>query len=168
MRRFICAAVVVATMAMVYGQADAQIALRGGGGMIFEDSQLGGHASLIVPFSDKPGGLMVAAEYYKESGFTTIPISLRGLYTIKASDASIYIGIGSGFIYTKLDNAPVNAAAIAVGLGTKALFSAVGGLNFKFSGPLGAFAEVTMDRALTSGATNNWAGKAGISITLQD
>ena len=161
MRRFICAAVVVATMAMVYGQADAQIALRGGGGMIFEDSQLGGHASLIVPFSDKPGGLMVAAEYYKESGFTTIPISLRGLYTIKASDASIYIGIGSGFIYTKLDNAPVNAAA-------KALFSAVGGLNFKFSGPLGAFAEVTMDRALTSGATNSWAGKAGISITLQD
>ena len=168
MRRFICAVCVVATLAMVHGQANAQIALRGGGGMIFEDSQLGGHASLIVPFSDKPGGLMVAAEYYKKSGFTTIPISLRGLYTLKASAASIYIGIGSGFIYTKQDNAPVNAAAIVAGLGTKALFSAVGGLNLKFSGPLGAFAEMTLDRALTSGANNNWAGKAGISLTFQD
>ena len=128
----------------------------------------GGHASLIVPFSDKLGGLMVAAEYDKESGFTTIPISLRGLYTLKASEASIYIGVGSGFIYTKLDNAPVNAGAIVAGLGTKALFSAVGGINFKFSGPLGAFAEVTLDRAMTSGAKNIWAGKAGISLTLQD
>ena len=169
MKRLICAAVVIATVFLMSGQSDAQIALRGGAGMIFDNSQLGGHASLVVPFSSKPGGLMVAAEYYKKSGTTTIPISFRGLYTIKASNATVYLGVGSGFIYTKVTGAPVNAAAAALSLAsTKALFSAVGGMNFKFSGPLGAFAEVTLDRALTSGATNNWAGKAGISLTLQD
>ena len=167
MRHFICSALVVATLFIISGQAGAQIALRGGAGMIFEDSQLGGHASLIVPFSNKPGGLMVAAEYYKKSGITTMPISLRGLYTLKASSASIYLGVGSGIIYKKQSGTPTNAARIAL-LGTKPLFSAVAGLNFKFSGPLGAFAEGTLDRALSSGATNHWAGKAGISLTLQD
>ena len=62
MQRLICVAVVVVTVFFMSVQADAQIALRGGAGMIFDGSQLGGHASLIVPFSDKPGGLMVSAE----------------------------------------------------------------------------------------------------------
>lgn len=170
MQRLICVVVVIVTLLFMSVQADAQIALRGGVGMIFDGSQLGGHASLIVPFSGKPGGLMVSAEYYKKSGTTTMPLSARGLYTLKASDMSIYLGLGSGIIYTKNDgglraNAVVLAASLA---STKPLFTAVGGLNFKFSGPLGAFAEVTLDRALTSGARNNWAGKAGVSLTLQD
>ena len=42
MKRLVCAIFVVATVFMMSSQVDAQIALRGGGGMIFEDSQLGG------------------------------------------------------------------------------------------------------------------------------
>ncbi len=46
--------------------------------------------------------------------------------------------------------------------------SAVGGINLKLSGPLGLFGEVTMDRAFVSGADNNLAAKAGISVTVSD
>jgi len=163
--------VFLASMALFSTQADAQLALRAGGGMIFEDSQLGAHASLVIPFGSKPGGLMLAAEYYKKSGVETIPVSVRGLYKLKASSASIYLGMGSGFIYEKeagTANTTGNIAANALKSGTELLFSAVSGINLKFSGPLGAFGEVTLDRALKSNATNHWAAKAGVSLTFQD
>lgn len=149
--------------------AEAQIALRAGGGMIFEGSQLGAHASLVVPFGSKPAGLMLAAEYYKESGVETIPISARGLYKLSAGGTSVYVGLGSGLIYEKVAGAANNAGNVALNLSsTEILFSAVSGVNFKFSGPIGAFGEITMDRALRSGATTHWAAKVGISLTLQD
>ena len=145
------------------GIADAQIALRGGGGLIFEGKQIGGHVSLVLPFSSKPAGVMVAAEYYKESGVTTIPISARGLYRAPVGEkASLYLGLGTGFIYQKADAGGVSLSS------TEALFSAVAGLNIKFSGPLGIFGEVTMDRAFVSGADSNLAAKAGISLTLSE
>jgi hypothetical protein len=162
---------ILAGMVFSSTQVYAQIALRAGGGMIFEGSQLGAHASLVVPFGSKPGGLMLAAEYYKKSGVETIPVSIRGLYKLNASSASVYLGMGSGFIYEQkvgTATSTTNVALNALSSGTELLFSAVGGLNFKFSGPLGAFGEVTMDRALRSGADNHWAAKAGISLTLQD
>ncbi|MBT3605397.1 MAG: hypothetical protein HOE48_25600 [Candidatus Latescibacteria bacterium] len=148
-------------------QADAQMALRAGGGMIFEGSQLGAHASLVIPFGSKPGGLMLAAEYYKKSGVETIPVSIRGLYKVNAGSGSIYLGMGSGFIYEQNVGSNLNTANVLKS-GTELLFSAVSGVNLKFSGPLGAFGEVTLDRALRSGATNHWAAKAGISLTFQD
>ncbi len=167
-RLMLLLAVLVGVGFGVTQDAHAQIALRAGGGMIFEGSQLGAHASLVVPFGSKPGGLMLAAEYYKDSGVETIPISIRGLYKLTASNTSIYVGMGSGLIYEKVPGATtVGAAALKLST-TEILFSAVSGLNFKFSGPLGAFGEVTFDRALRSGATNHWAAKAGISLTLQD
>ena len=52
MRRFICAVCVVATLAMVHGQANAQIALRGGGGMIF------------VPSSPVPGSFLIIFSFF--------------------------------------------------------------------------------------------------------
>ena len=145
------------------GVADAQIALRGGGGLIFEGSQLGGHASLVLPFSSKPAGVMIAAEYYKKSGVTTIPVSARGLYRVSVGEkSSLYLGLGTGFIYLKSDTGGISLSS------TEALFSAVAGLNMKFSGPLGIFGEVTMDRAFVSGSDNNLAAKAGISLTLSE
>lgn len=169
MKRIVCLFGILAGLLLFSTRADAQIALRAGGGMIFEGSQLGAHASIVVPFGSKPSGLMLAAEYYKESGVETIPISVRGLYKVNASSASIYLGMGSGLIYQKLAGTANNAGNIALNLSsTELLFSVVSGLNFKFSGPLGAFGEVTLDRALKSGATNHWAAKAGISLTLQD
>ena len=71
--------------------------------------------------------------------------------------------MGSGLIYRKDDGA-VTADLSS----TELLFSTVAGINLKFSGPLGLFGEVTMDRALVSGRDNNLAAKAGISLTLSD
>lgn len=162
MRRMVLGVLLAVMVLGSAKQADAQIALRGGAGMIFDGSQLGGHVSMVLPFSNKPAGLMLAGEYYKKSGVTTVPLSARGLYKLSAGGASVYIGLGSGLIYTKV----AGATAASNISSTKFLFSGVGGINFKFSGPLGAFAEVTLDRALVSGAKNNFAGKAGLSLTL--
>jgi hypothetical protein len=141
--------------------ASAQIALRAGGAMIFDGSQPGGHVSIIVPFSSKPAGLMIAADYYKKSGLTTLPISARGLYNLNVGEqADIYIGVGSGLIYTKNETANTSS--------TKGVFSAVSGLRINASEKFGLFGEVSFDRALTAGANNNVAGKIGIAFTLSE
>ena len=148
---------------MTCSAADGQLALRAGGGMIVDGSQPGGHASLVLPFSDKPAGLMVAAEYYKKNGITTIPFSARGLYNLNVgAQADIYLGIGSGLIYTKTDLGVASASS------TKMLFSAVSGLKINMNEVLGLFGEVSMERALTSGADNNLAAKVGIALTVSE
>ncbi len=156
----VCSLVAVCTFQV---DVEAQLAFRVGGGMILENSQIGAHGSLVLPFSGKPGGVMLAAEYFRDSGVTTVPVSVRGLYKVSVSAGSIYLGVGSGLIYRKDDD-----AVIADPSSTEILFSAVAGLNLKFSGPLGLFGEVTMDRALVSGRDNNLAAKVGISLTLSD
>ena len=163
MKRICLIVFLLVSLCVLHGDVGAQLALRAGGGMIFENSQLGAHGSLILPFSSKPAGVMLAAEYFKDSGVTTIPVSARGLYKASVGAGSIYVGAGSGLIYRK-----VEGAATADLSSTKLLFSAVAGLNLKFSGPLGLFGEVTMDRAIVSGADNNLAAKAGISLTISD
>ena len=156
-------ACLIALLMLSVSASNAQIALRAGGGMIVEDSQVGVHGSLVLPFSSKPAGVLISAEYYKDSGVTTVPLSARGLYKVVLGSGSIYIGLGSGLIYRKVDG--VAGPDIS---STKALFSSVAGINFKFSGPLGAFGELTMDRALVSGADNNLAIKAGVSLTISE
>ena len=136
MKKLFIAVLALVCLGAFATSADAQLALRGGGGMIFEGSQLGGHASLILPFSSKPAGVMIAAEYYKKSGVTTVPVSARGLYRAPVGEHSFYLGIGSGLIYSKNDNTGAIDPSSA-----KILFSGVLGLNLKFSGPLGAFGE---------------------------
>ena len=159
-KRLFC---LVGLLTLTAGASDAQLALRAGGGMIVEDSQIGAHGSLVLPFSSKPAGVMISAEYYKDSGVTTFPLAARGLYKVVLGSGSIYIGIGSGLIYRKVDGAAGPDIS-----STKALFSGVAGINLKFSGPIGAFGEITMDRALVSGADNNLALKAGISLTVSE
>ena len=163
MRKLILAACAILMLIAAADTAHAQVALRGGAGLIFDGTVFGGHASAILPFSSKPAGVMVAAEYFKKSGVTTIPISLRGLYRASVGeDASLYAGLGSGIIYIKTETGGVDLSS------TKALFSSVIGLNKPLSGALGLFAEVTLDRALTTGADNNFAAKAGIALTLSE
>ena len=154
---------IISLVCVSHSDVGAQLALRAGGGMIFENSQIGAHASLVLPFSSKPAGLMLAAEYFKDSGVTTIPVSARGLYKASVGAGSIYVGVGSGLIYQKVDGGVTPDLS-----STELLFSAVAGLNLKFSGPLGLFGEVTIDRAIVSGADNNLAAKAGISLTISD
>ncbi|MDP6779972.1 MAG: hypothetical protein QGI83_24670, partial [Candidatus Latescibacteria bacterium] len=97
------------------GVADAQIALRGGGGLIFEGKQVGGHVSVVLPFSSKAAGVMLAAEYFKKSGVTTIPVSARGLYRAPVGEkASLYLGVGSGMIYTKLPSGAISRSSTKV------------------------------------------------------
>jgi len=162
MKKLLAVGIVVLGLMSLSAQVDAQMALRGGVGAIFDPTQYGGHASLVLPFSSKPGGVMLSAEYYKKSGVTTVPVAARGLYKASGESASMYLGLGTGLIYSKNDTGVINLSS------TKLLFSAVVGVNIKFSGPLGLFGEGTLDRALTSGARNNWAAKAGLSITVSD
>ena len=163
MKRLTLVLLVAVLSVAMFASADAQLALRAGGGMIFDGSQPGGHVSLILPFSDKPAGLMVAGEYYKKSGITTIPVSARGLYNLDAGEsADIYLGLGTGIIYSKADLGIVSTSS------TKMLFSAVGGLKFNTSETFGFFGELSLERALTDGADNNLAGKAGVAITFID
>ena len=161
MRKFRFVFVAIVIVCTMFSASDAQLAIRAGGGLIFDGSQPGGHVSLILPFSDKPAGLMVAVDYYKKDGVTTVPISGRGLYNIPAGEkADIYLGVGSGFLYSKDDSNTTSNSS------TKALISAVGGLKIKTSDKFGIFGEVSFDRALTSGASNDFSGKAGLFISF--
>ncbi len=156
----LCALLAVAGLSP---NAHAQIALRGGGGLIVDGSIIGGHASVILPFSSKPAGVMLAAEYYKDSGATIMPISARGLYRGAVGESlSLYVGIGSGFIYRKTETGLVDFSS------TKALLSAVLGFNKEMAGPIDLFCEGTLDRALVSGAKNHIAVKAGVALTFQE
>ena len=168
MKRICLIACSLVALCVSNGDVGAQLALRAGGGMIFENSQIGAHGSLVLPFSSKPAGVMLAAEYFKDSGVTTIPLSVRGLYKASVGAWSIYVGAGSGLIYRKVDGTRVTDSPPADLLSTKLLFSAVAGLNLKLSGPLGLFGEMTVDRAIVSGADNNLAAKAGISLTISE
>ncbi|MDP6040254.1 MAG: hypothetical protein QGG64_17010 [Candidatus Latescibacteria bacterium] len=72
--------------------------------------------------------------------------------------ADFYLGAGSGIIYSKASVAGFSAST------TKALATGVVGLNFKASESMGIYAEIGFDRALTSGATNLFSARAGISF----
>jgi opacity protein-like surface antigen len=163
MKKLMLSACAVLMLVAAADTAHAQLALRGGAGLIIDGTVFGGHASAILPFSSKSAGVMFAAEYYKKSGVTTVPVSARGLYRISVGEeASIYLGLGSGFIYLETEEGGVDLSS------TKALFSSVVGLNKPLSGPLDFFAEVTLDRALSSDEDNNFAAKAGLALTLSE
>jgi len=72
--------------------------------------------------------------------------------------ADFYFGGGSGLIYSKVS---IGAASAST---TKALGTGVAGINFKASESFGIFGEVGIDRALTSGAKNNFGARVGISF----
>lgn len=163
MKKCLIALGVCALLMSAFSTSHAQVALRGGMGLIFEHSQFGGHTSIIIPFSSKPAGAMISAEYYKEGNVTTIPVSVRGLYRLSVDDrTSLYMGAGTGFIYAKVEGGGISISD------TEALGTAVVGVNKRFSGPTGIFAELSVDRALVSDANNNFAVKAGVSFTLSE
>jgi len=94
-----------------------------------------------------------------------VPVSARGLYNVNVGEkADVYLGLGSGLIYTKREIPGSTASASS----TKMLFSGVGGLKINMNEKLGLFGEVSLERALTSGADSNLAGKVGIAFTLSE
>lgn len=152
-------ALLVALLVGMATAADAQPVFRVGGGLIFDGTVFGGGAAVDIPLSDQPFGLTIQGEYYKKSGVTTVPLRVMGVYRAPAGEqADFYIGAGSGLIYSKVS---IGAASAST---TKALGTAVAGLNFKASDSFGVFGEVGIDRAITSGAKNNFGARVGISF----
>lgn len=132
---------------------------RVGGGVIFDGTIWGGGAAVDIPMSDKPFGISISTEYYKKSGLTVMPVRVVAMFKTPASDqADFYFGAGSGIYYSKLKIGTVSAST------TKALGTALAGINFKASDSFGIYGEVGLDRALTSGASNNFAARVGISF----
>lgn len=148
-------ALLVALLVGMATAADAQPTFRVGGGLIFDGTVFGGGAAVDIPMSDKPFGITIQGEYYKKSGVTTAPIRVMAIYRTPAGEqADFYFGGGSGLIYQDFGIAST----------TKALGTAVAGLNFKASESFGVFGEVGIDRAITSGAKNNFGARVGISF----
>ena len=140
-------------------QADAGAKIRVGGGMIFDGSIPGGGVAVDIPMSDKPYGITLSTEYYKKSGVTLMPVRIMAMFMTPAGEkADFYLGAGSGLYYTKVKILAASAST------TKALGTAVAGINFKASESFGIYIEGGIDRALTSGASNDIGARAGISF----
>ncbi|MBS14674.1 MAG: hypothetical protein CME19_24185 [Gemmatimonadetes bacterium] len=138
-----------------------QVELRGGAGMIFDGTQPGIHGSLILPFSSKPAGLLASVDYYKKSGVTTVPVTARGLYNINVGESTkAYFGVGSGVIYISTGTGFLQDSS------TKAIMSGVFGIKGKAEGAFGFFGQVSVERALTSGASTELAAQAGVYVTF--
>ena len=139
--------------------ANAQPVFRVGGGLIFDGTIWGGGAAVDLPMSDKPFGLTIQTEYYKKSGITTMPVRVMAIYRAEANEkAEFYFGGGSGIYYSKVSIGTLSAST------TKALGTGVAGILFEASESFGVFAEVGLDRALTSGASNDFGARVGISF----
>lgn len=151
-----------------------------GGGMIFENSIPGVVAAVDIPIPHKPLAISLSADYFSGSGHTSVPFSVKGLFRTHLSPlVAAYLGAGGGVMYTKVDGSHTSgtststshlSAKAAVGTGsyssTSGLVAAVGGLDIKVSPDMGFFVEVSLDRALVSGAKNEVAAKGGIFFGL--
>ena len=159
MKKLAVFAIAVVMCLGMMAQADAQPTFRVGGGFIFDGSQPGGGVAIDLPMSDKPYGITIAAEYYKKSGVSTVPVRGLAMYQAPAGEtANFYFGVGGGLIYSKVSIAGVSAST------TKGLASGVAGLKFSVSESMGFYGEVGYDRAVTSGAKNLLSARAGISF----
>ena len=152
-------ALLLALLVGMAAAADAQPTFRVGGGLIFDGTIWGGSAAVDIPLNEQPIGITIQGDYYKKSGTTTVPLRVAVVYTAPAGEqANFYIGGGSGLIYSKVSVGAISAST------TKALATAAAGLNFKASESFGIFGEVGIDRAITSGAKNNFGARVGISF----
>lgn len=166
----ICMLIVVACV------VDAQATeVKVGGGMVFENSIPGGALAVDFHIPHKPLVISFAADYFKGSGHTSVPFSIKALLrTHLGPNVAAYLGGGGGLIYAKSDGATgtteSHLAAKAAGTeghsSTDALAAAVAGLDINVSPGMGVFIEVSLDRALVSGAPNEVAAKAGVFFGL--
>lgn len=149
-----------------------------GGGMIFEHTIPGGVLAIDVPIPHKPLAISFSADYFKGSGHTSVPVSIKGLFrTHLGPKTAVYLGVGGGVVYSKSEatsgattttGSHLRAKAAVAGShsSTDALAAAVAGLDVPISSNMGVFIEVSLDRALVSGAKNEVAAKGGVFFGL--
>ena len=158
MKRLICIAILIATSALVIRPSEAQASFRLGIGAILDGTQPGAGIAFDVPTGDRPYGILISADYYTKSGAVTAPVRGIAIYESPAgASANFYFGAGTGLIYTKK---PVSGFSVS---STKALITGVAGIIKNFES-MGLYAEVSMDRALTSGTKNITSVRIGISF----
>ncbi|HAA76567.1 TPA: hypothetical protein DCE37_15745, partial [Candidatus Latescibacteria bacterium] len=85
----------------------------------------------------------------------------RGLYNIDVGESiKAYFGVGSGVIYISTGTGFLQDSS------TKAVTSGVFGIKGKAEGAFGFFGQVSVERALTSGASTELAAQAGVYVTF--
>ena len=159
MKKVAIVAIVALICLGMVAQADAQPTFRMGIGVILDGTQPGDGFVLDLPKSDKPYGFSVSADYYTKSGLTHAFVRGVALYqSPEGGSLNHYLGAGTGISYKK-----ESVAGIPVS-NTKALATGVAGLNFRASESMGIYAEIGFDRALTSGVTNLFSIRVGVSF----
>jgi len=157
MKKILVAAVALFMLASFSTAQAGDVNVRVGGTAMFDPTTYGGSAAVDFALgADKPYGLGVGVDFYKKSGVTSVLVPVVAMYKTAAGEkADVYFGAGSG-IYRKSNG----------GSSTKAMATAVGGLNFKAAEKMGIFVEAKFYRPFVSGATNDIAVGAGISFKL--
>ena len=167
MKKLLIAALAL-MMIVSYSDAFAQgkATLRLGGGVITDGTQPGGGLGLDLNMPDKPISIGVTTEFYKKSGVTTLPVGVLALLkkTNENGKVTLLLGAGSGLVYSKVEVTFLGTTVSAST--TKALITALGGIQFNFSEKAGFYVKGQYYRAITSGASNLVGIGGGIAIAL--
>lgn len=178
------------TMVAFFGQADAQLDVKVGGGALFDPTRAGGHLSVEVPIGDLyPTYLAPFVEYYRRTITlaatdktleTEIPAGVSLIYKAPLSDryGTVFFGVAGGVLHTRgspivevFGGRTVYAVDTATGevvkeTSTEALIAVAGGMRFDVAESVGAFVQGRWFRAFASGTTSNFGIHAGLMFSL--
>ena len=170
------------SMVAMFGQADAQLDVKIGGGALLDPTRGGGHLSIEIPIGDLyPTYLAPFVEYYRKNGISEIPAGVSLIYKAPLSDryGTVFFGVGGGVLHARgfpvievlIDGTRVflidpATGDFVTGKSTEALIAVAGGMRFDVSEGIGAFVQGRWFRAFASGSTNNFGLHAGLMFSL--
>lgn len=102
-------------MVAMFGRADAQVAVKIGGGALLDPTRGGGHLSVEVPIGDMyPTYLAPFVEVYRKSGISEIPAGVSLIYKAPLSDryGTVFFGVAGGVLHAR--GFPVVVPAVIV------------------------------------------------------
>lgn len=91
-------------MVAMFGQADAQLDVKIGGGALLDPTRGGGHLSVEVPIGDLyPTYLAPFVEFYRKSGISEIPAGVSLIYKAPLSDryGTVFFGVAGGVLHAR-------------------------------------------------------------------
>lgn len=170
MRKLVIAGLAVLFLAAVstaFAADETKATIKIGGGVIFDGTVPGGGLGVDINISEKPAAIEIFFDYFNKSGVTMVPAGVRFLYKAPVAEkkAGVYFGAGGGIGYWKMPSVTLLGVTIG-GSTTKGLVTALFGVNIKAGEKAGIFIEGAYYRMLTSGASNDVAGRAGISFNV--
>jgi hypothetical protein len=171
----------LAVVVLLTGQANAQVDVRVGGGMLLDNSRWGGSLAVDIPIGDlHPTYLSPFVEFYRSTPapgihVNEIPLGASLLYKAPFSEqyGVVYFGVGGGMFLARGTSIPITNAAgniidtISISA-TNAIVTAGGGLNVDVSDSMGLFVQGKWFRAFTSGSKNEVSLQVGLSFRLGD